>query len=216
MSVEDSAVTPRHFAYLGDRTRPEDPFLAALRADAEKEGIPAISIGPAQASFLQILLRAIGARTVIEVGTLAGYSAIAMARALPPDGILHTIEISPKHAAFAEERIRRSEVAGRIVVHLGDAKRILATLPDGAADAIFLDADKAGYPEYLEHGLRLLRPRGLVLVDNAFAFGELFAETPKDRETPAVRRFNEIMAAETRLQSVIVPLGDGCWVGVKL
>ena len=215
MSTDPTLVTARHFAYLAERTTPEDDFLRDLRASAVREGIPAISIGPAQGAFLQILLRLRGAREVIEVGTLAGYSALWMARALPHGGHLRTIEYADKHADFAERWIARSDVADRVTVHRGKGADVLRTFADASADAAFLDADKGNYPVYLEESLRILRPGGLVLVDNAFAFGELFAETPSDRETQAVRDFNEIMARERRVQGVIVPLGDGLWVGVK-
>jgi predicted O-methyltransferase YrrM len=218
MSATGTLVTAQHFEYLTARTTPEDRLLAELKAEARAAGIPAIWISPAQASLMQILLRAAGARTVVEVGTLAGYSAIAMARALPPDGHVHTIELEPAHADFAERWVARSDVAGRVSVHRGPGAEVLPRLPlaPGAADAIFLDADKGGYPVYLEHGLRLVRPGGLILVDNAFAFGQLFDVAPTDREVGAVRAFNETMAAEARVQSVIVPIGDGLWVGVRL
>jgi predicted O-methyltransferase YrrM len=217
MSATGTLVTEQHFEYLTAHTTPEDRLLGELKAAARKAGIPAIWISPAQASLMQILLRAAGARTVVEVGTLAGYSAIAMARALPRDGHVHTIEIDGAHADFAERWIARSDVAGRVTVHRGPGAEVLPRLPvpTGGADAAFLDADKVGYPVYLEHALRLVRPGGLVLVDNAFAFGQLFDEAPSDREVGAVRAFNETMAAETRLQSVIVPIGDGLWVGVR-
>ncbi len=216
MSVEATLVTEAHFRYLAERTLPEDAFLSDLRAAAAAEGIPAISIGPAQASFLQILLRAARAREVVEVGTLAGLSAIAMARALPPDGRLKTIEIDPRHAAFARRWIARSDVADRVELHEGPGASVLKRFKDDSADAAFLDADKSSYALYLEECIRILRPGGLLLADNAFAFGQLFDERPADREAPAIKKFNEIMAREARLQSVIVPLGDGCWVGVKL
>jgi predicted O-methyltransferase YrrM len=218
MSATGTLVTEQHFEYITARTTPEDRLLAELKAEARAAGIPAIWISPAQASLMQILLRAAGARTVVEVGTLAGYSAIAMARALPPDGHVHTIELEPAHADFAERWVARSDVAGRVTVHRGPGAEVLPRLPllPGAADAIFLDADKGGYPVYLEHGLRLVRPGGLILVDNAFAFGQLFDVAPTDREVGAVRAFNETMAAEARVQSVIVPIGDGLWVGVRL
>ena len=215
MSAEPTLVTARHVRYLAERTTQEDAFLRDLRTAAREAGIPAIWICPEEGAFLQILLRLRGAREVVEVGTLAGYSAIWLARALPPGGRLHTIEIDAKHADFAESWIARSDVADRITVHRGDAAAVLPRFAAGSADAAFLDADKAGYGRYLEEGLRILRPRGLVLVDNAFAFGQLFDERPADREAPAVQKFNERMAAETRLQSVIVPLGDGVWVGVR-
>jgi predicted O-methyltransferase YrrM len=217
MSATGTLVTEQHFEYLTARTTPEDRLLVELKAAAREAGIPAIWISPAQASLMQILLRAARARIVVEVGTLAGSSAIAMARALPREGHVHTIEIDAAHADFAERWIARSDVAGRVTVHRGPGAEVLPVLPlpAGGADAAFLDADKAGYPVYLEHALRLVRPGGLVLVDNAFAFGQLFDEAPDDREVGAVRAFNETMAAERRLQSVIVPIGDGLWVGVR-
>lgn len=215
MSHESTLVTQRHFEYLAARTVGDDQFLKQLRADAQAAGIPAIDIAPEEASFLQILLMATKARDVVEVGTLAGYSAVAMARALPRGGTLRTIELNPRHADFARRRIAASDVAELVTLFEGDARVVLATFATHSADAIFLDADKAGYSRYLEEGLRIVRPGGLVLVDNAFAFGQLFHERPTDREAPAVKAFNEIMAKESRLQSVIVPLGDGLWVGVK-
>lgn len=215
MSEASTTVTPEHFAYIAARTTPEDEFLRRLKDAARTAGIPSIWIAPEQAAFMQILLRLIGARRVVEVGTLAGYSAIAMARALPQDGRLDTIEINEKHAAFATEWIGRSDVADRITVHRAAGMDVLPRWLEGSIDAAFLDADKAGYPAYLGECLRLLRPGGLLMADNAFAFGQLFDEHPTDREAPAVKAFNEVLAREPRLQSVIVPLGDGLWVGVK-
>jgi predicted O-methyltransferase YrrM len=215
MSAESEVVTRAHLDYLAARTVGEDAFLAALKKAARDEGIPPIQIAPEQASFMQILLRLAGAKDVVEVGTLAGYSAIWMARALPEGGRVRTIELFAKHADFAERWIAKSDVARKVEVHRGAGADVLATFADGSADAAFLDADKAGYPVYLREVLRIVRPRGLVMVDNAFAFGQLFDEKPADREAPAVKAFNEVMARETRLQSVIVPLGDGLWVGVK-
>jgi caffeoyl-CoA O-methyltransferase len=215
MSEEPTRVTDAHFRYLAERTAGDDAFLRDLRAAAAKAAIPAISIGPAQAGFMRILLRLSRAKHVIEVGTLAGYSAIAMARALPPDGRVLTIEIDPTHAAFARKWIAMSNVAKRIAVHLGAGKDVLKTIPDRSADACFLDADKGSYRLYLDECLRILRPGGLVMADNAFAFGQLLDERPTDREVPAVRAFNDYVPTVEGLESVIVPLGDGLWVGVK-
>ena len=216
MSAQATLVTAQHFAYLAARTRQEDAFLGDLKRAAAAAGIPAIWICPEQASCMQILLQLCAARHVVEVGTLAGYSAIAMARALPADGKLVTIELAAAHAEFAKQWIGRSDVAGRVEVRQGDAKRVLPTLPSNWADAAFLDADKTGYPAYLRECLRIVCRGGLIMVDNAFAFGELFAPAPQDRETPAVRAFNDLIARTKELQCVIVPLGDGMWVGVKL
>ncbi len=215
MSVESTPVTAKHFKYLANRTAGDDGFLKALQKKALAAGIPPIWIAPEQAAFLEIQLRLIGARRVLEVGTLAGYAAIRMARALPPNGRLETVEISPACADFAEEWIAKSDVAGKVRVIRGDARRVLPTLTAGAYDAVFLDADKEGYPVYLSEAMRLLRPGGLFLADNAFAFGQLFEKSPTDKEVEAVRRFNDLVPKTGGLKAVIVPIGDGCWVGVK-
>ena len=138
-----------------------------------------------------------------------------MARALPEDGSVRTIEINAAFAEFARSWVARSDVAGRVRVFLGRGMDVLPTFETDSADAAFLDADKASYADYLRESLRIVRPGGLVCVDNAFAFGQIFDEHPTDPEVEAVRAFNDFMAKVEGLQSVIVPLGDGCWVGVK-
>jgi predicted O-methyltransferase YrrM len=215
MSEEATLITERHVSYLTERTRAEDAFLKDLKREAAAAGIPSIWIAPAQASFIQILLTLGRARAVVEVGTLAGYSAIVMARALPRDGRVRTIELEPKHAEFAERWIARSDVAGKVEVLRGAGLEVLPRLAADSADAAFLDADKANYPSYLKECVRIVRRGGLIMADNAFAFGELFADQPSDKEVAAIRRFNDLMAAEKSLDSIIVPFGDGLWVGVK-
>jgi caffeoyl-CoA O-methyltransferase len=215
MSETSTLVTAEHFRYVADRTTREDTFLAELKQAAMGAGIPPIWIAPEQASLMQILLRAARVRDVVEVGTLAGYSAIAMARALPATGRVRTIEIDEKHAAFARKWIAKSDVADRVEVIVGSGHDVLPGFANVSADAAFLDADKQSYPAYLDQAARILRPGGLVMVDNAFAFGQLFEEKPSDREVGAVRAFNDHMAARTDFTSVIVPMGDGLWVGVR-
>ena len=215
MSAESSEITGRHFEYIAERTIREDAFLAELKQAAAAAGIPQIWIAPEQASLMRILLRATGARRVVEVGTLAGYSAIAMARALPASGHVKTIEISEMHAAFARSWIEKSDVAGKIDVIVGAGMDVLPTLGTDSADAAFLDADKASYQEYLAESIRIVRRGGLIMVDNALAFGQLFDAAPTDAEVPAVKAFNEIIASDARLESVIVPIGDGLWVCVN-
>src|SRR5688572_27813487 len=215
MSARSSVVTEAHFEYVAKRTRGDDAFLKKLKKAAADAGMPAIWISPEQASFMQILLKAAAAREVIEVGTLAGYSAISMARALPADGRVRTIELNEDFADFAENWIAKSDVAGRVEVHRGAGLDVLPRFETGSADAAFLDADKSNYPGYLKESLRIVRSGGLILVDNAFAFGQLLDKRPTDREVPAVRKFNEIMAKEKRVHGIIVPIGDGLWVGVK-
>src|SRR5262245_7822397 len=150
MSDTSTLVSAEHFRYLAERTAPEDPFLKELKQAATAAGIPSIWIAPEQASFMQILLRAARAHEVVEVGTLAGYSAIAMARALPAGGRVRTIELETKHADFAERWIAKSDVAGKVQVHRGAGMAVLPHFAAASADAAFLDADKPSYPGYLK------------------------------------------------------------------
>jgi predicted O-methyltransferase YrrM len=215
MSDESTKVTAEHFRYVAERTLRDDAFLTDLKREAAAQGIPSIWIAPEQASFMQILLRAAKAREVVEVGTLAGYSAITMARALPEGGRVRTIELETKHADFAARWFAKSDVSKKVELHRGAGADVLKGFATNSADAAFLDADKPSYPIYLQECLRIVRAGGLIMVDNAFAFGELFAATPTHDSVGAMRAFNDLMAKETALQSVIVPVGDGLWVGVK-
>ena len=216
MSERSTVVTDEHFRYVAAHTTPEGEFLKALKRAAEAAGIPPIWIAPEQGAFMQVLLRLSQAREVVEIGTLAGYSAIVMARALPPGGHVRTIEIDERRADFAKAWAAKSDVADRIVVYHGAGKDVLPGIAANSADAAFLDADKASYPLYLRECRRIVRRGGLIMIDNAFAFGQLFDEQPTDREASAVRAFNEHIATVPDLQSVIVPLGDGLWVSVKV
>jgi caffeoyl-CoA O-methyltransferase len=214
MSEMPTLVTAEHFQYIAERTARDDQLLIDLKAAAAAEGLPRIWITPEQASFIQILLQLAQAREVVEVGTLGGYSAIWMARALPEGGHVRTIEVSSKHAAFAARWVSMSDVAGKITVRHGSGKDLLPKIKSGSADAVFLDADQQEYPLYLQHCLRILRGGGLIISDNAFGYGKLF-ETESGAEGMAVREFNDLMAREPALHGVIIPLGDGLWVAIK-
>lgn len=215
MSERARPVSSDLFDYIAARTTPEDEFCADLKRAADAAGIPRIWVAPEQAAWLEITMRAIRAKDVVEVGTLAGYSAIRFARGLLPGGKVRTVEVSPEHAAFAREWAARSDVADRIEIHEGDARAVLKTFASESADAAFIDADKAGYPTYFEECLRILRPGGLLMADNAFAFGELLDPKSEDESVHAIRSFNELVAARKDLDAIIVPFGDGCWMGVK-
>lgn len=217
MSDSNTAVDPRYLAYLQERTRGDDAFLGELKAAARAAGIPPIWISPEQAGLMEILLAGAGAQRVLEVGTLAGYAAIRMARALPAGGRLVTLELDPERAAFARRWAGdpRSGVAGRVEVLEGAALDLMRTLPDDHFDAAFLDADKANYTRYLAEARRVVRSRGWILVDNAFAFGQLFHERPTDPEAEAVRAFNDHLASLAELHAVIVPVGDGLWIALN-
>lgn len=215
MSDTSTALTDDHFAYIAARTPGDDPFLRDLKAAAQAAGLPSIWIAPEEASFLQILLKLARAREVIEVGTLAGYSAITMARALPPGGHVRTVEFEARHADFAEAWIARSDVADKVTVFRGDARAVLPGFESGSADAMFIDADKAGYETYFREALRLVKPGGLILCDNALAFGHVLEAASADASVQHIQRFNEVAAKEGGVHGVIVPLGDGVWVCVR-
>jgi predicted O-methyltransferase YrrM len=215
MSETSSFISAECSRYLAVHTEQEDQFLRDLKEEAKAAGMPAIWISAAQASFMQILLKLCAAREVVEVGTLAGYSAISMARALPAGGRVRTIEINQQYADFTERWVSRSDVAGKVSVYRGRGVDVLPTFASDSADAAFIDADKTGYSNYLTECLRIVKTGGLVMVDNAFGFGQLLDDKPADPEVPAIRAFNDHMAAVRALHGIIVPLGDGLWVAVK-
>ncbi|HEX9106164.1 MAG TPA: O-methyltransferase, partial [Longimicrobiales bacterium] len=204
-------------AYTGSLFAREDALLRDLNAEIERRGLPHIQIGPQQGRALQLLLRAIGARRVLEIGTLGGYSAIWMARALPPDGRLVTLELAEERAALAREFIRRAGLADRVEVAVGPAadtlRRLLEEGGECAWDACFIDADKDSYPAYLRWARRLVRVGGLILADNAYRAGAVL-HPPQGGEAAAIDQFNRKLARDRGLLSTILPLGDGLAVAL--
>ena len=200
--------------YIAGLFSAEDELLASLREEADRTGLPPISISADEGRLLQVLLTAIGARRVLEVGTLGGYSAICMARALPPGGGVLTVEIDEKHAAFARRYIQRAELADRIEVRLGRALDVLPALDGERFDAMFLDADKEPLPTYFEWALRLVRPGGLIIADNALWGGRVYDGGESDERTRGVREFNRRMSTDPRVLGIIVPTHDGVGVAV--
>jgi caffeoyl-CoA O-methyltransferase len=200
--------------YIAGLFAQEDDLLRALREDAANAGLPAISVPPETARFLQLLVRAVGATRVLEVGTLGGYSAIWMARAMGDDGSLLSLELDPEHAAFARRYIERAGLSHAIEVRVGRALQILPTLDGEKFDIVFLDADKEPLPTYLDWALRLLRPGGLVIADNTLRGGRVADPTEDDEQLRAIREFNRKLAANSRLTGLVVPIGDGVAVAV--
>jgi caffeoyl-CoA O-methyltransferase len=196
-------------AYVEERFACDDPALQAARADARDAGLPDISVSPVEGRLLQVLVGLAGARRILEIGTLGGYSAIWMARALPAGGRLVSLEINPHHAAVASRSIARAGLADRVEVRVGRALDLLAAMTaPGAAetpfDAAFIDADKTAYPEYLDACLRLVRPGGLILADNVIRGGTVIE--PEADDARAIARFNDRIATDPRLAGVIVPV----------
>lgn len=200
--------------YIESLFAPEDPLLATLREEADRTGLPPISVSADEGRLLQVLLTAVGARRVLEIGTLGGYSAIWMARALPPDGRLLSLEIEPAHAEFAQRHIARAGLADRVEVRVGRALDLLPALDGERFDAVFIDADKQPLGTYYEWALRLLRRGGLVIADNALWGGKVFDDRVQDERTVAIRELNRRMAADPRVISIIVPTHDGVAIAV--
>ena len=198
----------------------EDEVLEELRYEVNRRGMPEIYINAEVGKALQVLLSAIGARKVLEIGTLGGYSAIWMARALPPapDGRLITLENVPEHASFAREFVARAGLEDVVEVVEGDARELLPGIADREGshsfDAVFIDADKESYGTYLDWALTLTRPGGLILADNAFRDGRVLEDEPAEEGTRQVQSLNERMAAHEGLVSTILPIRDGVTVGV--
>jgi caffeoyl-CoA O-methyltransferase len=196
----------------------EDAVLTELRQEITRQGLPEIHISQQLGRLLEVLLAAAGARRVLEIGTLGGYSALWMARALPADGRLVTLEIDPSRAAFARRFIEKAGQGGVIEVRVGDARETLAALAEEAMepfDAAFIDADKESYVEYLDRSLQLVRPGGLIMADNAFRDGRVLAPAP-DRATRGILAYNERVAGDERLASTVIPIRDGLAVSVVL
>lgn len=197
--------------FLGQVHHRHDQALTRAFEAAGQDGVPAIQVGPAEGRLLGLLLQMVGARRVVEVGTLVGYSAIWLARALPPDGHLWSVEADEKHAALAREHLRCAGLTDRVTVVEGAAQGVLPSLEThGPFCAVFLDADKAGYGAYGRWAAKNLRPGGLLLGDNAYLFGDLLDYTPA---AIAMRRFHEQMAEA--FDSVCIPTPDGLALGIK-
>ncbi len=215
------SVRDRLSDYVCRTFAPEDDVLADLVPRATAAGLPAIQVSSEVGKLLHVLVRAIGARSVLEIGTLGGYSGIWMARALPVDGRLVTLELEPSHAAFAREQFARAGLAGRVEVRLGPALESLRAMPAEATfDFAFIDADKTGYPDYLEEVLRRVRPGGMITADNVLHMKSwekaIFDDSADQPSLVAIRAFNDRLAHDPRLLSVIVPMRDGVAVSLVL
>ncbi len=193
--------------YITDTLIPADPVLEAALTASTDAGLPPIAVAPNQGKWLMILAQAIGARSILEMGSLGGYSTIWLARALPADGRLITLEVDPKHAEVARTNIARAGFADKVEIRLGKA---LETLPQLAAeglgpfDFIFIDADKGNYPGYLEWAVKLSRPGTLIIGDNVVRDGKVIDADDPDPSVQGVRRMNEIIAADPRLTATAI------------
>ena len=196
-------------SYIRDLFLPPDPQLEAALQRAAAAGLRSIQVPPELGRLLGILVQATGARRVLEIGTLGGYSAIHLARALPADGRLISLEIDERHAQVARENLSQAGLADRAEVRVGAALDLLPALSaDPPFDLAFIDADKESYPAYLEWCIRLVRPGGIIVVDNVLSHGVMLSAAD-DAAGRAIAAMNEAAARDPRLDAIILPTRDG-------
>lgn len=201
--------------YLTETLLAPDPALDAALADSSAAGLPAINVAPNQGKLLMLLAQMTGAKRILEIGTLGGYSTIWLARALPPDGQLVTLEYEPRHAEVARRNLARAGFGPRVEVKAGAALDTLPTL-EGPYDFIFIDADKNNYPDYFRWSLKLARPGAVIVADNVVRAGKVLAPG-EDANALGVRRMYELIAAEPRVTATAVQtVGSKGWDGFCL
>ena len=211
------ATDPRIAPYVERLLEPEDDVLREIRERSAREGLPPIAIGPFDGRHLEVLARTAGARRIVEIGTLGGYSGVCLARALPPDGRLDTFEIEPRHAKVAALSFEKAGVTDRVTIHVGPALERLKDIErDGPFVLVFVDADKATYPEYLAWSARNLRVGGVIVADNVFRRAAFPIAGDDPRSQDGIRRFNESLARSGTFRATMLPLEDGFAVGVRI
>ncbi|WP_223504499.1 class I SAM-dependent methyltransferase [Pseudomonas sp. GL-RE-29] len=201
------------YQYLLDVSLRETPLLKRLRDETQALPMARWQVAPEQGQFLALLVKLIGARRVLEVGTFTGYSALCMAEALPEDGSLICCDIPGDYNATALRYWQEAGLAGRIDLRLAPALETLGEIErqgqGGQFDLVFIDADKANYPTYLEHALRLLRVGGLAVFDNTLWSGRVLEEYPESADTRAIHVLNRALKTDARVDLSLLPLGDG-------
>jgi caffeoyl-CoA O-methyltransferase len=197
--------------YATDHTSPMSPLLEEIEQfTLTGTPYPSMLTGRVQGRFLQLVVQLSAARNIVDIGTFTGYSALAMAEALPPDGKILTIDHNAYHAAIARQFFSRSPSGGKITLRIGEALEILTTLPDGQTDLVFIDADKRNYIAYYEESMRVVRNGGLILADNALWYGRIF--DPQDDDSRAMAAFNERVNTDGRAEKLFLTIRDGIYL----
>jgi caffeoyl-CoA O-methyltransferase len=212
MTGRSIGLTEELHTYLVAHGTPPDELLTELAEETARRfpDQQTMQIAAEQGAFLRLLVQVVGARRAVEVGTFTGYSAICIARALAPGGRLLCCDVSEEWTAVARRYWQQAGVADRIDLRLGDARQTLAALPaDEPIDFAFIDADKTGYATYYEQLLTRLAPDGVICVDNVLWSGRVVDEAADDTDTRAIRAFNDLVAADERVEAVMLPVADG-------
>ncbi|MER7221937.1 O-methyltransferase [Streptomyces rubradiris] len=218
--ADQIVATPEIREYVRAVSLREDPVLAELREEtAGLPGGPAMQVMAEEGQLLALLVSLSGAGSVLEIGTFTGYSTLCMARALPPDGTVVTLDLNGRWPAIGAAYWQRAGVAERIDVRIGDATRTLAALADergeASFDLVFIDADKANYGAYYEAALHLVRPKGLVVIDNTLFFGRVVDPDSHDPDTAAVRALNASLRDDPRVDVSMLTMADGITLARK-
>jgi len=195
--------------YIEDLFVPPDAALSKNLEDADSAGLPAIQVSANQGKLLYLLAKLVSPTRILEIGTLGGYSTTWLERALPADGILITLEREQAYADVARRNLERAGVDSKVDIQVGSASDSLLRLIHSGAqpfDVIFIDADKASYPEYLNLSLELSHPRTLVLADNVIRNGNVMDDHPADIHDHGAKRYNEAIAHHSRLESIVLPI----------
>jgi caffeoyl-CoA O-methyltransferase len=205
------ALTPNVYEYAVAHGHNGDPLRAELAVETAKLGpISGMQIAAEQGTFMAILAASIGARSAVEVGTFTGYSALCVARALPPDGRMLCCDVNEEWTGIARRYWERAGVANKITLKLAPAAETLKALPASHTfDFAFIDADKSNYLVYYEEILKRMRPSGLILIDNVLWSGRIIDESVKDENTVALRAVNDFIAKDSRVEAVMLAVADG-------
>jgi len=195
--------------YIEHLFNPQDEALMQNLQNAQAADLPTINVSPNEGKLLYLLAKMSGAKRVLEIGTLGGYSTTWLARALPSDGRVITLELDQKHADVARQNLDRAGVADRVEVRVGrasDSLRAMIDRHEAPFDLIFIDADKTGYVEYLDLALQLARAGTIILADNLIRNGRVMNEHPQDDSSRGAQAYNEALATNSRLESIILPI----------
>ncbi len=210
MTPKSAWLTEELATYLVAHGTPPDAVQQALIDETAALPQARMQVAPEQGAFMTLLTRLVGARTAVEVGTFTGYSALAIARGLPPDGRLLCCDVSEEWTAIAQRAWERAGVRDKIELRLAPAIDTLRALPTTEhVDLAFIDADKANYAAYYEELVKRVRPNGLILVDNTLWSGRVLAPEPDDTDTAAICAFNDMVADDARVDTVMLPVSDG-------
>ncbi len=220
MSSRNGYIQADLYDYILGVSLRDEPILAALRQETTQLANGMMQISPDQGQYMALLTQLIGAKKTLEIGVFTGYSSLVVALALPPEGQIVACDISEEYTAVARRYWQQAGVADKIDLRLGAATASLdALIAEGASgsfDMAFIDADKENYAQYYEQALALLRPGGLILVDNVLWGGRVLDSTVDDSGTRAIRALNETIHRDTRVGMSMLPVGDGLTLAVKL